>query len=153
MLFDRVCDYLSLVEKSFFGLTFIHGEINVWFWLDLEKPVFKQLSRIFLALFFYNFLTLIFHMSNCYSYLIRIIFIRFLFYPRSDSFSILFFNWSWLFYFLIMLLWCSSVSIFLFRYNIFRHNSKYLQLYRFNRIYISSWGFFKTKVLISLGRN
>lgn len=44
-LFNQVCNYLNLVEQDFFGLTFVHQLLNVWFWLDFDKPILKQLAR------------------------------------------------------------------------------------------------------------
>ena len=42
-LFYQVCDSLNLVEVDYFGLEYF-DENSVQFWLDLEKPVSKQLS-------------------------------------------------------------------------------------------------------------
>ena len=45
VLFNRVCTYLNLVEQDFFGLTFVDNLLTVWFWLDFDKPILKQLKR------------------------------------------------------------------------------------------------------------
>ncbi|XP_037498181.1 band 4.1-like protein 3 isoform X2 [Rhipicephalus sanguineus] len=43
-LFDRVCEYLNLLERDYFGLTYRDHE-NTRNWINLEKSLSKQMKR------------------------------------------------------------------------------------------------------------
>ncbi|KAH6922436.1 hypothetical protein HPB50_013609 [Hyalomma asiaticum] len=43
-LFDRVCEYLNLLERDYFGLTYRDHE-NTRNWVNLEKSLSKQMKR------------------------------------------------------------------------------------------------------------
>ncbi|KAI8773772.1 protein 4.1-like [Biomphalaria glabrata] len=47
LLYERVCDYLDLLERDYFGLQYKedYDPENVKFWLDLSKKVTKQKKR------------------------------------------------------------------------------------------------------------
>lgn len=45
-LFDKVCDYLNLLERDYFGITYIEKENGgVRYWLNLDKKVSKQIKE------------------------------------------------------------------------------------------------------------
>ncbi|KAK3601197.1 hypothetical protein CHS0354_004397 [Potamilus streckersoni] len=43
ILFDKVCEHLNILEKDYFGLSYIDPE-GVKYWLDNEKKIAKQLK-------------------------------------------------------------------------------------------------------------
>jgi FERM/RhoGEF/pleckstrin domain protein 2 len=43
VLFEQVCQQVNLLESDYFGLEYTSSE-NVKFWLDLEKPMNRQLE-------------------------------------------------------------------------------------------------------------
>uniref|UniRef100_A0A1I8I905 FERM domain-containing protein n=1 Tax=Macrostomum lignano TaxID=282301 RepID=A0A1I8I905_9PLAT len=44
-LMARVCEHIDLQEIDYFGLTYVDGKERMWFWLDCEKRVLKQLKH------------------------------------------------------------------------------------------------------------
>lgn len=44
MLFDQVCRQLSLLEADYFGLEYQEQGSTTRYWLDLEKPLNRQVG-------------------------------------------------------------------------------------------------------------
>ena len=48
VLLEQVCRQLNLLESDYFGLEYTDG--NTRYWLDLDKPMNRQVNRINLFL-------------------------------------------------------------------------------------------------------
>lgn len=44
VLFEQVCRQLNLLEADYFGLEYNENTSNVKYWLDLEKPINRQVG-------------------------------------------------------------------------------------------------------------
>ncbi|PAA73709.1 hypothetical protein BOX15_Mlig014682g2 [Macrostomum lignano] len=44
-LMARVCEHIDVQETDYFGLTYVDAKERMWFWLDNEKKVLKQLKH------------------------------------------------------------------------------------------------------------
>ena len=44
-LMTRVCEHLELEEIDYFGMTYVDSKERMWFWLDPEKKLAKQVKR------------------------------------------------------------------------------------------------------------
>lgn len=44
MLFDQVCRQLNLLEADYFGLEYEETAAKTKYWLDLEKPLHRQIG-------------------------------------------------------------------------------------------------------------